>query len=254
MKGLSSLIIVFSMYSRIPMPETEWTKDKMEYAMGCFPFVGAVIGGLYIIYAYFAERLHLSDFSYACFGTVLPVLVTGGIHMDGFADTVDALSSCQTRERKMEILKDPHTGAFAVIGCCLYFLLYAGVFCEIPRENLMSIGAVPVISRAASGFSVIWFPKAKKSGLAAMFAEKSRKGPVTVMLAAITLAGFVYLGLVGGFGCVLACSMGAGVSMIYYYKMMKKQFGGITGDLAGFFLQISELIMMAALMAVWKMR
>ena len=42
--------------------------------------------------------------------------------------------------------------------------------------------------------------------------------------------------------------------MIYYYKMMKKQFGGITGDLAGFFLQISELIMMAALMAVWKMR
>ena len=53
---------------------------------------------------------------------LIPVLVTGGIHLDGLLDTADALSSWQTRERRLEILKDSHAGAFAIIVCCGYFL------------------------------------------------------------------------------------------------------------------------------------
>ena len=66
--------------------------------------------------------------------------------MDGFADTVDALSSCQTRERKLEILKDPHTGAFAVIGCCLY-TIYA-LDCEL---NLSANSMKGTFLRRAKG-------------------------------------------------------------------------------------------------------
>ena len=68
-------------------------------------------------------------------GVVLPVLLNGGIHMDGFLDVTDAKSSYGDREKKLEILKDPHTGAFAIIGGCVYFLIYYGAFGELPVES-----------------------------------------------------------------------------------------------------------------------
>ena len=60
--------------------------------------------------------------------TALPVLVSGGIHTDGFIDTVDALSSYGDKEKKLEILKDPHTGAFAIIGAIMYYLLFFWIY------------------------------------------------------------------------------------------------------------------------------
>ena len=65
-----------------------------------------------------------------CFQRRLPdggaLLVTGGIHLDGFMDTTDARSSYGDREKKLAILKDSHVGAFAVIGCSFYLILSAG--------------------------------------------------------------------------------------------------------------------------------
>ena len=55
---------------------------------------------------------------------VAPIIITGGIHMDGFLDTQDALGSYQPRERRLEILKDSHAGAFAIISCAVYLMMY----------------------------------------------------------------------------------------------------------------------------------
>lgn len=89
-----------------------------------FPVVGVIIGAL----VFGAGQLILrytecGKLFFAAVMTMIPVAVTGGIHLDGFADTIDAVSSYKDREKKLEILKDPHTGAFAVIGLCAYFLL-----------------------------------------------------------------------------------------------------------------------------------
>lgn len=65
-------------------------------------------------------------------GALLPILVTGGIHMDGFMDTSDALASWQSPEKRLEILKDSHVGAFAVLGCAGYLLLDAALLSELP--------------------------------------------------------------------------------------------------------------------------
>ena len=53
-----------------------------------------------------------------------------GIHLDGYADTIDAISSYGDREKKLQILKDPHTGAFAVIGLCVYFTAVLALWSE----------------------------------------------------------------------------------------------------------------------------
>ena len=112
---LASLAITFSTYSRIPMPQVEWSEDNMRHTLSLLPLVGLVIGVLYCLTDRLSALLGFSPLLRAALLTVLPVLVTGGIHLDGYCDTVDALASHAPREKKLAILKDSSAGAFAVI-------------------------------------------------------------------------------------------------------------------------------------------
>ena len=94
--------------------------------------------------------------------------------MDGFLDVTDARSSYGSREKKLEILKDPHTGAFAIIGLGVYLLLYGAAFSELEFSDICLLSYVFVAERALSGLSVVSFPKAKKDGLAAEFSGKAK--------------------------------------------------------------------------------
>lgn len=178
----------------------------------------------------------------AAVAVLIPVLVTGGIHMDGFLDTSDALSSWQTTERRLEILKDPHTGAFAIIACCSYFLAAFGIWTEakLPDIGILAIGFI--LSRTLSGFGVCKFPCAKKSGLAATFAEAADRKRCTIVLITemiLCMAVMIWLDpLRGAFACVAAVLVCLGCR-----RLSMQKFGGITGDTQGFFLQVCELVM-----------
>ena len=110
MKWLDSCLIAISMYSKIPVPQVEWTKEKMNHAMCFFPLVGAVQGCLLGLWLVIAAQFDLSVGIRFLWASAIPFLVTGGIHMDGFMDTMDAVHSYGDRTKKLEILKDPHLG------------------------------------------------------------------------------------------------------------------------------------------------
>lgn len=250
---IHSFSIAFSMYSRIPVPQTEWDEADMRYVMCFFPLIGLVIGALLCVWAWLADRFNIGNALFAGVATVLPVAVTGGIHLDGFCDTMDALGSRQAPERKLEILKDSNSGAFAVIGCCLYFLLNFCLWLEWKFEwrtaLILAIGFV--CSRALSGLSVVHFPCAKNSGLLAMFSNAAEKKRTAYIL-------LLYLLFWGALMLVLypfiamAVLIAAFVVFGYYHRVAKKEFGGITGDVAGWFLQICELMMLAAAVIAQK--
>lgn len=141
MNLLGSLAIAFSMYSRIPMPQVSWTKERMKYAMCFFPLIGVVIGALTYGSVLVLTVLKL-DWMAKILPVLVPLIVTGGIHMDGFLDVTDARASHAPVEKKLEILKDPHTGAFAIIGCCVYLLLYVAVFGEMKPVLLGAYGGI----------------------------------------------------------------------------------------------------------------
>ena len=172
----NSFKIAFAMYSKIPMPQSEWTEENMAYAMCFFPWVGAVTGGMSYLVVLFADLLKEREISFGSLFfpavlTVLPVLISGGIHMDGFLDTQDALSSWQSKEKRLEILKDPHAGAFAILSGCVYFILSLGIYSGVTEESMRLIGMGFILSRTLSGISVLRFPQARKNGLVAVFAE-----------------------------------------------------------------------------------
>lgn len=247
-KGIiSGIWIACSMYSRIPVPSVEWSGAGMRYALCFFPLVGVVIGLAVAGFAWLAGQLELNLPAFCCVGTVIPLVITGGIHMDGFLDTVDARSSFQSRERKLEILKDPHAGAFAICGCGIYLLLYVAVFSQLRREAAAAAGAVYVLSRAFSGWSVVSFPKARKDGLASAFSTQAEKRVVQAAMAAWAAAAVCWLLATGGVAAAVAVAVAALGTCLWYYRMAMKEFGGMTGDLAGYFLQVAELVMLFVL-------
>lgn len=244
---LRSMAIAFSMYSRFPVPQVEWSRQAMQYALCFFPLVGVAVGFCMEVFWRLALRFQLGPVAVCCLGTALPLLMTGGIHMDGFLDTVDAKSSCQSRERKLEILKDPHTGAFAIIGCGVYLLCYAAVFSELGQAAFPAACGIYVLERALSGWSVVSLPKAKKDGLASTFARQASDRAVRISMAAWGILAAGYLIWMAGPTAGTAVVLAAAASYGWYRHMALAEFGGITGDLAGYFLQVSELAMFTVL-------
>ena len=154
----------------------------MKNTLCYFPLIGAVIGALLWLWYWLCGIAGFGVMLQAAVAVLIPVLVTGGIHLDGFLDTSDALSSWQTTERRLEILKDPHTGAFAIIACCSYFLAAFGIWTEAKLLDIGILGIGFILSRTLSGFGVCKFPCAKKSGLAATFAEAADRKRCTIVL------------------------------------------------------------------------
>jgi adenosylcobinamide-GDP ribazoletransferase len=253
---LESLIIAFSMYSKIPMPHVKWTEKGMRYSMCFFPFVGAVTGLISVLAYRLCVYLNIGNILAASVLTILPILINGGIHMDGFLDTIDARRSYKSKEERLEILKDPHTGAFAIIYACVYFICIFGLFSEliskIDMETNSQLILFPTVgyfmSRVLSAFSVVTFPKAKKDGSMAAFADASKKQVRIVLVIEFLLCCVFYISLNPIIGS--ACIFTALIIFAYYYIMSNKVFGGITGDIAGYFLQLCEFGILLATVAV----
>lgn len=245
---LKSIIIAFSTYSKIPMPIVEWEEDSMKYSMCFFPLVGAVVGfccmGLYSVLSFIGAGRMLT----AAVLTALPLLLTGGIHMDGFLDTMDAKSSYKQRDEKLEILKDPHTGAFAVMHCVLYLLLSFGLFSEISEKVIPFVALGYVYSRILSGLSVVTLKKAKEDGMAAASAKAAKRNVKWILVVELLACSVAFVGMDIFYGgmCVMA-----GLFCLWYYRNMAYRiFGGITGDLAGYFLQVCEMLMLVGLVVL----
>lgn len=242
-----SLCIAVAMYSKLPAPRVEWDKKSLSWALCFFPVVGLVVGALLGLWLRLCGALGIGPFLRAAGALLLPVAVSGAIHLDGFCDTSDALGSHQPREKKLEILKDSHTGAFAIICCCLYLIFFFAVWCEVlPAGRVLFVLALgPVLSRSLSGLAACSWPNARGSGLLATFTQPmdgKRAQLVLVLWVLACCAGMLWLDLWTGSFAVIAALL----SFLYYRAMSVRQFGGITGDLAGFFLQVCECAMVLA--------
>lgn len=249
-----SFTLAFAMYSQIPMPRVEWGEGAMSYVFCFFPLIGVVLGGCQLLWFACADLLRLGGLLLAAGSILISLAITGGIHLDGFCDTCDALGSHQPRERKLEILKDSHIGAFALIGYCAYFLLTAALWAEVNLSPTaaLALALIPVLSRTLSGICSITMKNARGTGLLATFSDASAKRMVGVTLAVWLLlvsVGLLLISPIYGFAVLL----GAGIALLWFQRMSRKQFGGITGDLAGWFLQMCELLCVAAVVLAEKL-
>ena len=249
---LETIAVAFSMFSAIPMPQFEWNERNMRYALCAFPLVGIVVGlGCWAV-SEVCGFLGLPTLLRGALLCLLPVFLTGGIHLDGYADTCDALASHASPEKKQEILKDPHVGSFAVIRLCGHFMLALALWTSLPAFRFLPVLLIFCLSRTMSGLAVASFPLAKNTGLAYTFSRAADRKRIRVILTAADILlslGLCFCGISG----VLAAAA-AQLVFVYYYHVSRKQFGGLSGDLAGWFLVQAELWMLFALTvgAYWE--
>ena len=160
--------------------------------------------------------------------------------MDGFLDTSDAIGSWKSVEEKLAIMKDSHAGASAVICGLCYMAVYMGVMSQVSGKALMLVGLGFVLSRAYSGFGLIVLRKAKTTGLLRTFSDKAAASlcrKVMLIWIVSASAAMVLLSPLAGSVCA-GCAL---LVFLWYRHMAYDKFGGITGDLAGYFLQLCEL-------------
>ncbi|MDO4568263.1 MAG: adenosylcobinamide-GDP ribazoletransferase [Clostridia bacterium] len=248
---LKSIAMAFLMFSRIPMPRVRYGGDGMKLALAFMPLVGAVIGAVVIGWMYLCEALNVSALLYAAGLALIPVAVTGGIHLDGMCDVTDALASHGDLQKKRSILKDPHCGAFAVIGVCAYMLLYVALCAELPREGVFAIACAHIVSRVCAGAYAVLAAPAQGEGMGNAFrsgAHAKWSLCILALFGALAALGFALANAVGG----AAVALCAAVTCALVAVMAKKQFGGMSGDVAGYMVQLIELIAVGSLVIVDK--
>ena len=244
---LQAILVAFSMFSALPVPQIRWTKRNMRYALLAFPLVGAVIGGLCWLWTFICNAWSFPQILRGAGLCLIPVLVTGGIHLDGYADTCDALASHGTLAQKRQILHDPHMGAFAAIRLCVYFIACLAFWTALPAYRGWSVFCIFCLSRTLSALALTLFPLADGSGLARTVAEAADRELVRNVLFGYTALLCAGLILTGGW-IVLPVAAG----MFFWYRhVAEAYFGGASGDLAGWFLQKAELWMLGAL-CLWQ--
>ena len=176
MKILKGFVIAFSIYSKIPVPQFDWKEEDMQYHLCFFPLIGLIIGALEAGWFFLGNEVGISHLCKTLIAVAIPLLVTGGFHMDGFMDTMDAFHSYQDKEKKLAILKGPaYWSIFRIDAGFVLSYLWSSI-----------CGAYGTVCNSCSGnwLCVItklkrnWCGKpegSKKDGMLAYFADSAQK-------------------------------------------------------------------------------
>ena len=171
---------------------------------------------------------------------ILPLLLTGGLHADGFMDTADGVFSGRERERKLAIMKDSRVGSFGVVSfVLLMFLQFALLLDMHPFLLLTALFVMPIIGRFAMVLAVACFPYARADGMGKTFADMADRR--TVAIAAVTTAVLVMpCGLLASIALVLGI-----LFALFFCRMITKTLGGVTGDVYGAVTVLTETLVLA---------
>lgn len=236
---LRSLRNAFGLMTTLPFRlPTDWWAGDSGRASVWYPFVGLVIGALTWL-AWKAAILVFPSLAAGVITLVVWVVLTGGLHLDGLADCCDGLLASTSVERRLEIMKDPHVGAFGVVGLILVLMLKAAALGSLTPA--LSLGILLAASLARWCILPVGLtPLARPSGMGADFVLGFRRLFI-IWGAIIPLAIAILLGVRG----VLSALAGL-VAAALVLGLAKSRIGGVTGDVFGMLVEIVETIVLIA--------
>ncbi len=216
--------------------QTDWSLERFGSSVKYFTLIGAIIGlilaGLNYILSQFLPQHVL-----AAVIVMSEIIITGGLHCDGFMDTADGIFSGRSRERMLEIMKDSRVGANGVVAFGLLLLLkYSLIFDMTPTLLTTALVIMPIVGRLAMVISITSFPYARPDGMGKAFAEYAGRNALFVA-AIIALVIIIPLGLQAMISAGVAIMFGIAAAR-YFAKVL----GGLTGDTYGAVTELTELI------------
>ncbi len=225
-----------SMFCAIPFPGNIWEEKARDKILLFLPIVGLEMGAIWAAIAWLCVYFQLPALVRGLILAVYPFLAAGFIHLDGYMDVTDAVKSCRSLERRREILKDSHVGAFAVIGIVLLVVAQFAFWASAPdAADYRVLLFVPAVSRCGSSLAVTVLKPMNTSQYAFQKKPKSHVLVLTAMTVLFVAGGFL---LCGHYGFVLVgCLIGYSLALRKAYKSLD----GMNGDISGYALTLSEL-------------
>jgi adenosylcobinamide-GDP ribazoletransferase len=224
-----------------PLRTTDtWTPETLGSSMAYYPLVGLCLGLLLWLLYVLLSRLFPPTVTLVLLLGSLAVL-TGGLHLDGLADTIDGLSGGASREETLQIFKDPHVGAMAIVGVTLVLLLKYTSLNQLPHQALLpSLVLMTTLSRYSMVQLACFSSYARASGgLGEPFVRgiKSQHFRLAVLLTAgVTL---LFSGIRGLLIWLLVSLITLG-----YQIYFRKRLNGITGDVLGATNELNEVLVL----------
>jgi len=233
---MKSLILMMQFLTKLPLP-FEIKADKEDFSKGViwFPVVGAIIGlmlsGLFWISNKYFNPL-LAAATVVCF----EVFITGGLHLDGLADSFDGLYSYRDKEKMLEIMKDSRVGTNGVLAIVFVIILKIALIYSLDESKaLVILCLMPIVSRLMLVILAGFSKYAREKGMGGFFiGETSAKQVIAAVTLTLILHGIYPLGLILLIPMIV-------ITFIYRYHVYSK-IDGLTGDILGSWVEQGEVI------------
>lgn len=253
MKGL---LLAFQFFTVIPVKkELPMGRPQITLMFASLPFIGLFIGATMTAVYYVSETtMGFSPLFSAIVLVLTGLVMTGGLHIDGWADTADAFFSYQAIDKRHEILADPRLGAFgtiALIGLLLFkvVLIYESMIQGLPVILLLLF--VPFITRASFNIVFTCTSSSKETGLGAFFKARLDEAFLvtysSVLLLIIASLGGILLGKYVVMAVLLVLLFS---SIAIFRAWTLKHFAGMSGDLSGAYIEGMEVVVWLVLLCL----
>ena len=250
-KYFKGFLMAISMFTVIPLPRYEWDDEGGKNIMKFYPVIGLIVGLIWYGAFRLLSLLGASIMVTTAITLITPFILTGMLHLDGYMDVCDALLSRRNKEEKLRILKDPHTGAFAVISVVMLFIVnFSGLYTVISNSiqgnsvnnNTSAIGLIliPIISRSLMGYLLLSKESMKGSSLGAFFKQGTGKVDRVILLSSLIISSIILVFIFGTYGIIISLAMI--LISTFLVNTAAKEFDGMSGDSAGYGLVIAETI------------
>jgi adenosylcobinamide-GDP ribazoletransferase len=244
---VTGLIAAIRYLTIVPVPGTTPHEASPGGAAAWFPVVGLLIGGVLVLVDRIATSL-FTPFLAAVVTVAAWKILSGGLHLDGLADSLDGLTGRDPAQR-LAIMRDSRVGSFGVVGLVLVILLTVGAVGGIDaRARAGALVLAPVAGRAGAPLLARMFPTVGpghgasfREGVARLAAPLSIGLAVVVAATALGVHGLIALGVV----IVLGLAIGA---------YMTRRLGGVTGDVHGAAVELGELVVVLTVAAAYPAR
>jgi adenosylcobinamide-GDP ribazoletransferase len=217
----------------------------LSRSIAFFSLVGGLLGAVLALLAYLLHGI-MSPLPAAALTVCAWTVLTGGLHLDGLADTVDGFGGGGTLKRRLEIMKDSRIGTFGAAAVCLALILKTAFAAELIGKGLYTALIVaPATGRAVMALAVPLFPSARKSGIGHTFKRNSRVRDSVIAAAAAAAIALILQGAWGLFAALTAGGLGLLAAL-----GISRGLGGLTGDVYGALCECSEIAVLLLLLVV----
>jgi adenosylcobinamide-GDP ribazoletransferase len=237
---MKSFLMALQFLTRIPLPVNVGDDPELiGRSLLWYPLVGGLIGA--VLYAFAMVLANQSSLITAAIILIIWVLITGGLHLDGLADSADAWAGGYgDKEKTLAIMKDPHVGSLAVVVLLLVLLLKFSALSELIKfGNAHYLILAPMLGRCAVVYLFLTTPYVRQQGLGTNMAKHLPRGMVIFMLLLFVIPALI-LQPVAVISAVL-------MLMTLRYLMIKR-IDGMTGDTLGASIEITEVVVLVMLL------